>query len=68
MGVTYASNAKTILHIFKDANLIPEIVSGASELHGAIQKKVKKQATRSKPKPREKPIKTDQMLMNQFPD
>ena len=60
MSAPYASGAKTILHIFKDANLIPEIELDASGQRVGTQKRSKKQVTEHKPKSNGRP--TEQSL------
>ena len=65
MSAPYAAGAKTILHIFKDANLIPEIELDASGQHVGTQKRSKKQVPKHKPKSNGRPTEQSPTSINE---
>ena len=65
MSAPYAAGAKTILHIFKDANLIPEIELDTSVQHVGTQKRSKKQVTEHKPKSNGRPTEQSPTSINE---
>ena len=65
MSAPYAAGAKTILHIFKDANLIPEIELDTSVQHVGTQKRSKKQVPKHKPKSNGRPTEQSPTSINE---